>query len=206
MIITWIIIIITAAVSIPAFGNSELFSNLRFNPYIVLNRKQWYRFVSYGLLHADWPHLLINMFVFNSFGSIVVSAMSFYFGVKGNVYFIILYVGGIILSVVPAFEKHKHDIWYNAVGASGAVSAVVFSSIIFYPTSKLMLFLIPVPIPAVLFGILYLVYSAYMAKRATDNIGHDAHFWGALFGVVFTILLKPQLALLFIQQLSQLFQ
>jgi membrane associated rhomboid family serine protease len=131
--------------------------------------------------------------------------MTYYFEAKGNIYLAILYVGGIVLSVVPAFEKHKHDIWYNAVGASGAVSAVVFSSIIFYPTSKLMLFLIPVPIPAVLFGILYLVYSAYMAKRATDNIGHDAHFWGALFGVVFTILLKPQLAVLFIQQLFHVF-
>jgi membrane associated rhomboid family serine protease len=136
MIITWIIIIITASVSIPAFRNAELFSNLRFNPEIILSRQQWYRFFTYGLLHADWPHLLINMFVLNSFANVVTTAMTYYFGAKGNLYFVILYVGGIILSVVPAFEKHKHDIWYNAVGASGAVSAVVFSSIILYPTSK----------------------------------------------------------------------
>jgi membrane associated rhomboid family serine protease len=205
MIITWIIILITASVSIPAFRNAELFSNLRFNPEIILSRKQWYRFFTYGLLHADWVHLGVNMFVLYSFGEAVEKAMTYYFASKGGLYFVMLYIGGIALSVVPAFEKHKHDIWYNAVGASGAVSAVLFSSIIFYPTSKLMLFLIPVPFPAVLFGILYLVYSAYMAKRATDNIGHDAHFWGALFGAVFTIILKPELALLFIQQLAHIF-
>ncbi|MFA4850931.1 MAG: rhomboid family intramembrane serine protease [Bacteroidales bacterium] len=205
MIITWIIIIITAAVSIPAFGNKELFSRLRFNPYIIKETRQWYRFLFYGMIHADWAHLVINMFVLYSFGEQVEFFMKLYFGAKGNLYFIILYIGGIILSVVPAFEKHKNDSWYNAVGASGAVSAIVFSSIIFWPSSKIMFLLFPFPIPAAVFGVLYLVYSAYMARRASDNIGHDAHFWGALFGVVFTIALKPELAVMFVKQLSEIF-
>ena len=205
MIITWIFIIITAAVSIPAFSNKELFSRLRFNPYIIRETKQWHRFLTYGLLHADWAHLMINMFVLYSFGEQVEYFMKYYFGLKGNLYFVLLYVGGIFFSVVPAFEKHRNDSWYNAVGASGAVSAVVFSSIIFWPASKIMFLLLPIPIPAVVFGILYLVYSAYMSRKASDNIGHDAHFWGALFGVVFTIVIKPELASIFVKQLADIF-
>ncbi len=204
MIITWIFIIITAAVSIPAFSNKELFSRLRFNPYIIKETRQWYRFFTYGLLHADWAHLMINMFVLYSFGEMVENFMKYYFGLKGNLYYVLLYIGGIFISVVPAFEKHRNDSWYNAVGASGAVSAVVFSSIIFWPSSKIMFLLLPIPIPAVVFGVLYLVYSAYMSRRASDNIGHDAHFWGALFGVLFTIVLKPELALIFVKQLAEI--
>lgn len=205
MYITWIFIIITCAVSIPAFNNRELFSRLRFNPFIIRETKQWHRFLTYGLLHADWTHLLINMFVLYTFGSIAESAMISNFETKGNLYFVILYIGGIFLSVVPSYENHKNDSWYNAVGASGAVSSVLFSSIIFNPAMKLSLFLLPIPIPAVIFGILYLVYSAYMSKKGVDNIGHDAHFWGAVFGAVFTIALKPSLFMDFIHQFSKIF-
>ena len=205
MTITWIIIILTALVSIPAFSNAELFSRLRFNPYIIKETKQWYRFLSYGLLHADWTHLAMNMFVLYSFGEQVEMFMIYFFGAKGEFYYIILYVGAVVISVIPSFEKHKNDSWYNAVGASGAVSAVVFSSIIFLPNSKIIFLLLPFPIPSVVFGILYLIYSAYMAKKGKDNIGHDAHFWGALFGAIFTIALKPELALLFLKQLSEIF-
>jgi membrane associated rhomboid family serine protease len=205
MIFTWIFIIITAAVSIPAFSNRQLFSNLRFNPCIIKEKRQWYRFLSYGLLHADWTHLIVNMFVLYSFGEVVETVMYGIFGAKGFLYYVLLYVGGIFLSVVPSFEKHKNDSWYNAVGASGAVSAVVFSSIILFPASKIMLLFLPIPIPAAIFGVLYLVFSAYMARRGGDNIGHDAHFWGALFGAVFTIAIKPELFLLFIEQLKHIF-
>jgi membrane associated rhomboid family serine protease len=205
MIITWIFIIITCAVSIPAFSNGVLFSNLKFNPYIIREGRQWHRFFTYGMLHANWTHLIMNMFVLYSFGEGVELMMRYYFGPKGLMYYVLLYVGAIFLSVVPSFEKHKNDSWYNAVGASGAVSAVVFSSIFFLPGSKIMLLFFPFPMPAAIFGILYLVYSAYMARRATDNIGHDAHFWGALFGSVFTVALKPQLFLDFVNQLGHIF-
>jgi membrane associated rhomboid family serine protease len=205
MVITWIIIVITCVISIIAFNRNDLFDRLKFNPYQILHAKQWYRFLTYGVLHADWFHLIINMFVLYSFGEQVEFFMKYYFGNNGLLYYVLLYVGGICLSVIPSFEKHKQDSWYNAVGASGAVSAVVFSSIIFWPSSKIMLFLLPIPIPASIFGILYLIFTAYMARRASDNIGHDAHFWGALYGALFTIALKPALALMFYHQLLNSF-
>ena len=205
MKITWLIILATSIVTYVAFNHSELFSRFRFNPYIIRERKQWYRFFSYGMIHADWMHLLVNMFVLYSFGGIVEMFMVGYFGAKGLLYFVLLYVGALFMSVVPSFEKQKHNIYYNAVGASGAVSAVVFSSIIFYPDSKIIFMFIPFPIPSTIFGIIYLIYSAVMAKRAQDNIGHDAHFWGAVFGVLFTIALKPALFQAFLNSLSRIF-
>lgn len=205
MKITWLIIAITAIVSFSAFNNNELFSRLRFNPYIIRERKQWYRFLSYGLLHADWMHLIVNMFVLYSFGVQVELFMVYFFGAKGMLYFALLYIGALAMSVIPSYEKQKHNIYYNAVGASGAVSAILFSSIIFYPDSKIIFMFIPFPIPAVLFGIIYLVYSAVMAKKATDNIGHDAHFWGAIFGILFTIALKPALFQIFLNRLAGMF-
>lgn len=205
MKITWFLIIVTSLVSYFAFNNRELFSKFRFNPYIIREKKQWYRFFSYGMIHADWMHLIVNMFVLYSFGGIVELFMVGYFGVKGFLYYFLLYGGALFMSVVPSFEKQKHNIYYNAVGASGAVSAVVFSSIIFYPDSKIIFMFIPFPIPSTVFGIIYLVYSAVMAKRAQDNIGHDAHFWGAVFGVLFTIALKPALFNAFLSSLSRIF-
>ncbi|MEI6764901.1 MAG: rhomboid family intramembrane serine protease [Bacteroidota bacterium] len=206
--VTIIIIIITAIVSIIGFSNREVFFRLKFNPFNALHSKQYYRFFTYGLLHADWMHLLINMFVLYSFGTVVES---FYkhpeiFAEKGILYYILLYVGGICLSVLPSFGKQKNNPVYNAVGASGAVSAVVFASILFAPLNKIYLFFIPIGVPAFIFGILYLVYSWYMAKRGKGNIGHDAHFWGAVYGVVFTICLKPMLALYFYDQVRMFFQ
>lgn len=146
-------------------------------------------------------HLFINMFVLYSFGSIVGEMFRINFDLKGYAYFILLYLGGIGFSTLFDYGKYKNDIYYNAVGASGAVSAVVFSSIILYPAGKIFLFMIPVGIPAPLFGLIYLVYSAYMAKKGTGNIGHSAHFWGAIFGVIFTIGIKPEFFTLFWQQL-----
>ncbi len=205
MVITWIIIVITTVASLIAFNRDDLFNRWKFNPYQALNAKQWYRFLTYGILHADWFHLIINMFVLYSFGEQVEFFMKYYFGFKGLLYYVLLYFGGICLSVIPSFEKHKHHSWYNAVGASGAVSAVVFSSIIFWPSSKIGLLFLPIPVPASVFGILYLIFSAYMARRASDNIGHDAHFWGAIYGVLFTIALKPVLVLSFYYQLMHSF-
>jgi membrane associated rhomboid family serine protease len=150
-------------------------------------------------------HLLINMFVLFSFGRVVEVYYKELFEVKGAFYYILLYVGAIAISVLPSFGKHKDDPGYNAVGASGAVSAVVFASILFEPLAKIYLFFIPIGIPAAIFGVLYLIYSAYMGKRGKDNIGHDAHFGGAIFGIVFTICLKPKIVLYFIGQISQLF-
>lgn len=199
------IIIITSLISIMAFSNPELLSRLQFNAYAIKNHKQGWRFFTYGLVHAGWGHLAINMFVFWSFGKIVFFLYQFHFGKLGILYFLFLYVGGIMFSVLFDYGRHKNDQWYNAVGASGAVAAVVFASIILYPSGGVYLFFIPIEIPSPIFGILYLVYSAYMARRSRDNIGHDAHFWGSVYGVVLTVALKPQLFLDFIHQLGNIF-
>jgi membrane associated rhomboid family serine protease len=199
MILTIIILIV--AISILALNNNEIFYRLKFNPFLALHSTQWYRFFTYGFVHAGWMHLFINMFVLYSFGNVVIEYYIAIFGLKGYYYFVLLYIGAIMLSVLPSFGKHKNDPGYNAVGASGAVSAVVFASILFVPLGKIYLFFIPIGIPAFIFGGLYLIYSAYMAKRGGDNIGHDAHFWGALFGIVYTIALKPKIFLYFIDQI-----
>ena len=199
------IIIITALISIYAIYNRGVFDRLKFNAYAIRHHGQGWRFFTYGLIHADWIHLFINMFVLYSFGNVVVEAFHFYFGTKGYLFFILLYLGGIVFSVLFDFGKHKDDKYYNAVGASGAVSAILFSSILIYPTGSVMIFPIPFPMPSVVFGIFYLAYSAIMARKAKDNIGHNAHFWGAIFGLVFTIALKPALAGHFLEQILNLF-
>jgi membrane associated rhomboid family serine protease len=182
-----------------------VFGRLKFNAYAIRHHGQGWRFFTYGLIHADWVHLFINMFVLYSFGKAVIDAYHFYFDMKGYMFYLLLYVGGIVFSVLFDFGKHKDDMYYNAVGASGAVSAVLFASILLYPTGTVMLFPIPFPLPSVLFGAFYLIYSAVMARRAKDNIGHNAHFWGAVFGIVFTVALKPNLAISFYKQVMGLF-
>lgn len=203
MIIT--IVAVTCLVSILAFYNREILGRLQFNAYEIKHHKQGYRFFTYALVHAGWGHLAINMFVLWSFGRIVYTFYLHLFGNLGILYFLLLYIGGIMFSVLFDFGRHKNDEWYNAVGASGAVSAVVFASIILYPAGGVYLFFIPIEIPSPIFGILYLFYSAYMARRGRDNIGHDAHFWGAIYGIILTIALKPQVFLVFIEEVMNYF-
>jgi membrane associated rhomboid family serine protease len=204
MEITYGIILLTVVVSIYCFNNETLFNRLKFNAFDVKHSNQWYRFFSYGFLHAGWVHLLINMVVLYSFGYLVERMFKGYFHEKYILYYILLYIGGLLLSIIPAFGKYKNDVFYNAVGASGAVSAVIFSSILLVPTAPISFFFLPFEIPAWIFGFLYIIYEFYMSRRAKDNIGHDAHFWGAVYGVVFTILLKPALATMFLQQIGLL--
>ncbi len=191
MTLTLIIVAITVVISILAFNNGELAEKLRFNAYLIKHHKQGWRFFSYGLVHAGWMHLLINMYVLFSFGRIVENFFYIQFGLKGILYYGLLYVGGIIFSVLYDFRKHKDDIYYNAVGASGAVSSVLFASILINPGMELFIFPIPFAMPSWVFGILYLIYSAYMGKKGADNIGHNAHFWGAVFGIVFIAVTAP---------------
>jgi membrane associated rhomboid family serine protease len=205
MSVTLIIIAITVIVSLLAFSNREIFRRLAFNAYDIKHFKNSYRFLSYALVHADWIHLIINMMVLYSFGRIVEQYYEIIFGIKGILYFILLYIGGTALSTLPSYGKYKDDYSYTAVGASGAVSAVVFASIIFDPLMKIYLFFVPIGIPAIIFGVLYLIYSAYMGKKNIDNIGHDAHFWGAIFGFVFTIILKPDLIVRLFSILANIF-
>ncbi len=191
MILTFIIIIATVIVSFTAFSNIELFDKLKFNAYQIKHSGEKWRFLSYALVHAGWMHLIINMYVLYSFGGVVEQYFTHIYGTIGLLYYALLYVGGILFSTLFDFGKHKNDVYYNAVGASGAVSAVVFSSILVYPSGSIFLFPIPFPLPSWVFGIAYLIYSAYMGKKGVDNIGHNAHFWGAVFGIVLTVILVP---------------
>ena len=191
MTLNYIIIGITVIISIVAFNNPELFDKLKFNAYLIKEHKQYGRFFTYALVHAGWLHLLINMYVLYSFGDIVEQVLRMHFGYRGIMYYGLLYVGGVLFSTLFDFRKQKANPYYNAVGASGAVSAVVFASILLYPGGSIFIFPIPFPLPSWVFGIVYLIYSAYMGKRGAGNIGHNAHFWGAVFGIVFIIILIP---------------
>lgn len=201
--ITLVIIVITTIFSILCFNNKDLFFKHQFNPYIINERREWHRFFTHALVHADWIHLLFNMYVLYSFGNIVEYYYDNAFEEKSGFYYCVLYVGAVLASSIPAFEKHKHNSWYNAVGASGAVSAVVFASILFNPAAKIGIIFIPIGIPAFIFGFLYLGYSYYMAKKDQGNIAHDAHFFGALFGIMFTLILDRDIGKNFISIIKQ---
>jgi membrane associated rhomboid family serine protease len=200
MSITLIIVIVTSIVSIMAFQNEALMNKLIMNPYVTKHRNQWYRFISSGIIHADWLHLLINMFVFYSFGKIVEQYYNYYFHEFSTYYFLILYFGSMIISILPSYLRHHDQPHYNSLGASGAVSAIVFAYIIFDPLSNIYLYGL-IGIPGIVAAILYLVYSWYMAAKGGDNINHSAHMWGAIFGFLYTIILKPDLFLNFINEL-----
>ncbi|MDD2196549.1 MAG: rhomboid family intramembrane serine protease [Bacteroidales bacterium] len=199
------IIIITAIVSIMSLNNRALMDKLQFNPYNTYHKKQWYRLITHAFVHADYMHLFINMLVFLSFG-IAVEKMFGELKLIGIIsnptfHFVTLYLGGTIIASLTTLKKHKDNYYYNSVGASGAVSAIVFTSIFFQPLSNLYLMGI-IPIPAIVFGVVYLVYSNYMSRKSTDNINHDAHFIGAVFGFIYPLLIDPKLFKIFLNQLG----
>lgn len=197
-----IIILLTSVISFLAFSNRMLFDRLKFNAWYIHHDREWYRLFSYSLVHADWGHLLINMFVLWSFSSVVMQFFDRDFGQVAGYYFLLLYIGGVLFATLWDFAKNRKNIYYNAVGASGAVAAVVFASIILNPNGRIFMFFIPIGIPSWLFGIFYLAYSVYMGKRGQDNIGHNAHFFGAIFGIIFTLLINPDYLRLFYNQLG----
>ncbi len=187
-------------VSATAFSQPEIMSKYQFNAYQILRKKQYVRLISHGFLHGSWTHLLVNMFVLYSFGNAVIYYFNQVFNGRGVVMFLILFFVGLVFSSLYSLFKEKDNPYYNAVGASGAVSAVVFTSIFFAPYSMLYLFAI-VPIPGIVFGVGYLIYSRVMSAKNIDNVGHDAHFWGAVFGFIFPIIYRPSLFIDFIHAL-----
>ncbi|PKQ65596.1 rhomboid family intramembrane serine protease [Labilibaculum filiforme] len=197
---TIIIIAITVLISYAAFNKVELLYKYQFNAYQILKRNEWYRIFTYGFLHANWDHLLVNMVVLFFFGRVLETYFNYYFGAMAVVYFLLLYVGAIVFSTLYDLRKHREHYHYNAVGASGATSAVVFAAIFFAPLENIY-FMFFIPIPGIIFALGYLYYSYYMSKKNIDNIGHSAHLYGALFGFLFPILIKPQLFSLFLQQI-----
>ncbi|MBO0359733.1 rhomboid family intramembrane serine protease [Hymenobacter sp. BT186] len=200
-----ILIALTAGISMYAWSNRELMEKWIFSPYLVARRNEWYRFLTSGFLHADFVHLGFNLFAFYSFSPAVLSEFAGTYGVRGGIAaFLLLYIGGIIVSDIPTYFRHRDDPGYRSLGASGGVSSVLFASILFYPVAAggggIIIFPLPIPIQPFLFGFLYLAYSYYQGRRRGDNINHDAHFYGALFGVVVALVLVPQAGLAFISQ------
>ena len=201
--ITLIIIAVTALVSILCFTGTVNINDMMFNAANVWHRKQWYRMLSYGLVHSGWGHLFFNMLTLYFFGTVVEQYFGAAFGgTAGIVLYIVLYVSAIAVSTVGDLIKYKDSPGYNAVGASGAVSAVLFASILFEPKMGIYIYLIPIPVPGYIFAPLYLLYCWYMAKRNMDNIGHTAHFWGAVYGLVFPLICRPDIFNHFLSQLG----
>jgi len=202
--ITIALIILTAAVSILCFSRPTAFHQLKFSAYAVWHRREWHRLWSYGLVHGGWGHLIFNMITLLCFGRIVEEYFGVTFGeTTGPILYVVLYVTALAVSSIGDLLKFRDDPYYSAVGASGAVSAILFASILFEPRMGIYIYLIPIPIPAYIFAPIYLIYCIVMARKNVDNIGHSAHFWGAVYGLVFPLLLRPDIFTHFLQQLQR---
>src|SRR5437762_7171670 len=183
--ITLIIIIVTTLVSISGFSSQKIIDDLIFYPPAVTQQRRWWRFFTCGLIHADFGHLILNMYALYIFGVEVERAFASIFGKYGNLVYLLMYVSALIVCLLPTYRKHKNNYYYRSLGASGAVSAVVFCFILLFPLRKLGLVFFPVMIPGFIFGTLYLIVSSILGRRSADNINHSAHIWGALYGVLF---------------------
>lgn len=197
------LIAITAIISYMAFGNLNLKEKLLFFPWIIKNKSGgFYRFLSHGFIHADTTHLLFNMITLFFFGPYVEQYLNQKFTQPmGSLIFLALYISAIIVATIISYLRHSNNQYYRSLGASGAVSAILFASILISPMSKIYIFFIPIGIPAYIFGPLYLVYTVYMDKRGKDNVGHDAHFMGAIYGLAAIVLLVPDTFGNFIEQI-----
>lgn len=188
MLVTLVIIGVTVAVSLLAWNNRRLEQQLILWPPAVKRNNEYWRLLSYGLIHADGMHLFFNMFTMFFFGRVMEPLLTVMIGPLGLP---LLYLGGLVVSILPSYLKHQNDPNYRSLGASGAVSAVLFAFILVAPGETLSVFFIPMP--ALVFGVLYLAYTWYMDRQSGDNLNHSAHLWGAGFGLLFMALLEPRL-------------
>lgn len=202
-ILTYAIMAITVITSYLAFNNSSLKNKLLFHPFTIKRENEWYRFLGHGFIHSNWTHLIFNMVTMFFFGKHVEIVFKSHFGeMMGSIHFLVLYFLGMILASAYSYFKHQDHSYYAALGASGAVSAALFSSIILAPTNSLFIFPLPIPIPAVIFGPLYLAYCVYMGRAGRDNVGHDAHFFGAVFGLIYTLVINPDFGIHFLNTIK----
>lgn len=180
-----LIIAVTSLISILAFyRNDDYFYGWMMRPSDVVHNQKYYQLITSGLIHGDWSHLLFNMFTLFFAGQMMEPYV-------GGINILIIYIASMVLADIPTVIRKKDDYGYSSLGASGAVSGILFGGILFNPLAKIYVFIIPIGIPAFLFGLLYLAWSYYAAKRGGDGINHDAHFWGAVAGVILTIVLVP---------------
>ncbi|WP_422360914.1 rhomboid family intramembrane serine protease [Reichenbachiella sp.] len=199
---TIIIIIVNVAVSYMGFQNHNLQYKLTMNPVAILRHGQWYRVVTSGFIHSNWAHLGFNMFTFYFFGRLVEQIFIALKGNLGGIYFVVFYLLGIVISDLPSLLKHKDHPHYNSLGASGGVAAVVFCSILFFPMEEICLYGF-ICLKGFILGALYLIYSYTKGKQISDNVNHDAHLIGAVFGLVFSVMIEPRVLGSFIKQISE---
>lgn len=195
--ITIVIIIITALVSFGGFSNPKIVDDLIFYPAVMRNGRQWYRFITHGFIHADLFHLIFNMLALYFFGRLIEVLFTDWGGHK--LVFLLFYISALVISSIPDYLRRKSHYGYRSLGASGAVNAILFSFILIAPWHLIQVWFIPMP--AIVFAVLYTIYSIYMDKKGGDNINHSAHLWGAAYGVAFTLILKPELAKSFLKQI-----
>jgi membrane associated rhomboid family serine protease len=199
--LTPFIVGLTVLVSVLAFGNKRLFAELLFEPFVIKARGQWHRFITHAFIHANWPHLLVNMIVLYGFGKHVEGEFALTYAAP-ELALAVLYTGGVLFSALPGYRRHLLDPDYRAVGASGAVSAVLFAYVMMTPANRISFLFYREGLPAWVFGLLYLFYSWYMDKRNEDNVAHDAHFYGAVFGILFMVISDPGCVARFIEQFA----
>ena len=185
---TYALIGVTSLISLIALGNPKLLGALVLWPPAVAKNRDWHRLVTYGFVHADGAHLIFNMIVLYFFG---MAMERFYDHALGPFGFLFFYVSALVASAIPSYLKHRHDPDYVTLGASGAVSAVLFAFILLDPWAKLYLYF-AVPIPALLVAVGYTAYSVYMNHRGGDHVNHNAHLAGAAYGVLFTLVAAPE--------------
>lgn len=200
--VTYIIIGITVVVSFYAWNNPSAMATFIMNPYRIHRKKEYFRFITSGFIHNDHMHLLFNMISLYFFGIGVEHVFQGVFGSMGNVYYVALYLLAIVVSDIPTFLKNKDKSYYNSLGASGGVSAIVFAFIIFRPLADVCLFIFAC-LPGFIMGLLFVIFSYYQGKKANDNINHEAHLYGGLFGLVFCIVLYPSSVPEFFEQVLQ---
>lgn len=199
--ITIIIIVFTALVSYQGFNRYAFIDKLKHSPARESAYKEYYRLLTSGFVHADWIHLMINMFVLYSFGEFIESYVVSEFGpAQGRVIFLIMYLLNIILANIPTAFRHRDNPSFSSIGASGAVSGIVFIFILLRPWSILYLFFI-IPVPAILAGVGYLIYSSWSANHGRGKLDHSAHFAGAIAGMAMIILLRKEIIIDFVHRL-----
>jgi membrane associated rhomboid family serine protease len=194
--VTIALVVATVAVSWFAFNNPRLLDRLLLWPPAVQRRHQYDRLLTHGFVHADWQHLLFNMITLYFFGRYAEQLFLPYIGALG---FALFYLSAILVAILPTYLRHRHDPNYRSLGASGAVSAVLFAYILVNPWSLIFVFFLPVP--AILYGVFYVGYSVWMDRQGRDNVNHSAHLWGAGYGVLFTIMMEPRVIPFFLDRL-----
>ncbi|HEY6940550.1 rhomboid family intramembrane serine protease [Dokdonella sp.] len=190
------IIAVTCIVSFMAFSNPQLLNRLILWPPAITRGREYWRLATCGLIHADPPHLLFNMITLYFFGA---PMERFYTLEAGAIGYLLFYVGGLVVSSLPSWQRHRNDPNYRSLGASGAVSAVLFAFILWHPWTTIYVFVLPVP--AILYAVAYIAYTIYMDRQRSDNINHSAHLWGAVYGVIVTVLVEPRILGAFFAQL-----